>query len=238
MQPPIRRDDLVHSQAALRERLEECIARDKLSLANIEPFPFGFVFRPALSPRFRRWWETQAITQRFWLDSTELDPLGSQLLISREPFGSYAALCFWQDFTDTTNHLRVHHIGPALWEAHKTLLLTRIVNELAQKFGLIKRPLNSQQLPSYADAKWGILAQLKCPQAVELLEHYLCFPPPSDRSIPIHVKLGGNISCVLAFGAELARLGLCFNGLEDPALLDLQEWLRSAHKFQTVSATT
>src|SRR6516165_5476523 len=108
MQPPIRRDDLVHSQAALGARLEEFIARDKLNLTSIEPFPFGYVVRPSLSPRFRRWWETLTVTQRLWLDSSELDSLGSQLLIARDPLEICAALCFWQDFTLAANHLRIH----------------------------------------------------------------------------------------------------------------------------------
>jgi hypothetical protein len=235
MQPPIRRDDLVHSQAALGERLEELIARDKLSLTSIEPFPFGYVVRPSLSARFREWWETLTISQRFWLNSSELDSLGSQLLVSRDPFGLCAALCFWQDFSLAANHLRIHHIGPALWEAYKTSLLERIVAELTPKFGLVKRPLNSQETPNYADAKWGVLVQLKCDQATELLEDYLCLPSPRDRSIPSLVKFGGNVSCALAFGPQLARLGLMFNGLEDPALLDLQEWLRTVHKPQPVA---
>jgi hypothetical protein len=49
------------------------------------------------------------------------------------------------------------------------------------------------------------------------------------------VKLGGNISCILALGPQLTRLGLCFNGLEDPAVVDLQEWLSTVHKPQPVT---
>jgi hypothetical protein len=235
MESPIRRDDLDHTRSALRERMEENIARDKLSLVNIEPFPFGFVFRPALSARFRSWWETQSVTPRFWLDSAEIDSFGSQLLVARDPFGPCAALCFWQDFSLAANHLRIQEIGPALWAAHKTLLLGRIINELIPKLGLIKRPLNSQETPSYADTEWGILVHLKCEQATELLEDYFCVPVPRDRLIPSLVNLGGNVSGIIALGPQLARLGLCFNGLENPTVIDLQEWLSAVHKPQSIA---
>jgi hypothetical protein len=228
--PPIRRDDLIYSQVALTQRLEEFRARDRrLDLQNIEPFPWGFLLRPSLSERFRVWWATQHVRQHLWLDVTELDPLGSLFLLSRNPFGACAALCSWQDFTVASSHLRLHCIGPILWDRHKTLLLAHLIEELAQKFGLEQRPLNSCELPSYATTEWGTLIQVQPDQA--LLDS-LCLEPPVDPTLPILARLGGNLSSVLAFGPESVRIGLCWNGCEDPVILDLQDWLGAFHKSQ------
>jgi hypothetical protein len=230
--PPMRVDDLINSRAALGQRLKEFSFLDRIELSNIEPFPWGFSLRPSLSPRFRQWWEKQEdITQHLWIDSAELDSFGSSCLLSRDPFGICAAICSWRDLTVATDYLRQKCIGPALWNAYKTSLLERVVDELARKFGLEQRPLNSNELPNYSDTKWGPLVQFKGEQVPELLS-YLCYEPPKDLSLPILVRLGGNVCCVLSFGPESTRGGLCFNGYEDPAIVDLQGWLRSAHKSQ------
>jgi hypothetical protein len=228
--PPIRRDDLIYGQAALIRRLEEFRARDRrLDLQNIEPFPWGFLLRPSASERFRAWWATQYICQHLWLDVAELDPLGSLFLFSRDPFGACAALCSWQDFALASSHIRLNCIGPTLWDRHKLSLLAHLLEELAQKFGLEQRPLNSCELPSYATTEWGTLIQVQPDQVPHLLD-YLCLEPPVDSTLPILVKLGGNLSSVLAFGLESVRIGLCWNGCEDPVILDLQDWLGSVHK--------
>src|SRR6516225_2510593 len=97
--PPIRRSDLVHSEAGLRKALEELIARGRLELTAIEPVPpFGYIIRPpSLIPRLHDWLAAQKSSPRLWLDIIELDELGSQLLVAREPYGSALGLTAWQD---------------------------------------------------------------------------------------------------------------------------------------------
>jgi hypothetical protein len=235
MQSPIRRDDLVHSQASLRRCLEEFIWRDRLSLTQVEAYPFGFVVHPSLSPHSRAWLGTQKSRSHLWTDSIELDSFGSQLIIARAPYGLCAGFAAWQDAPLMANLLRLNYIGPALWGIHKSSLLACLIEELAPQFELVKRPLNTQQLPAYADTEWGVLVLLRAEQAPQLLD-YFHLPSPKDPSIPMLAKLGGNVSAVLAFGPETVRLGLCWNGLEDPVVLNLQDWLRSVH-ISPISAT-
>ena len=225
----MRVDDLINSREALRQRLEEFSFRDRIRLSNIEPFPWGFSLRLSLSSRFRHWWATQNISQHLWIDAAELDSFGSLCLLSRNPFGVCAGICSWRDLAVAADHLRLNRIGPVLWDIRRTELLGCVVDELVHKFSLQQRPLNSVELPSYSHTEWGVLIQLNEDQAALLLD-YFCLSPFTDLTLPILVKLGGNISSVLAFGLEVVRVGLCWNGCEDPVILDLQSWLRSVQK--------
>jgi hypothetical protein len=85
---PIRRTDLVHSEVSLRKALEEFIWRGRLELTAVEPVPpLGYIVRPpSLAPRLRDWLSTQKSSPRLWMDLIELDELGSQLLVAREPY--------------------------------------------------------------------------------------------------------------------------------------------------------
>jgi hypothetical protein len=118
-----------------------------------------------------------------------------------------------------------------LWETHKTLLLERVVEELSVRFTLVKRALNSRETAAYAQTEWGTLVTLKPEQGLELFE-YFCLPAPKHLDLPIITKLGGFIHSVAAFVPDMVRLGLCWNGFEDPACLFLQDWLRKPRKFQ------
>jgi hypothetical protein len=224
--PPLRASDLVNSHAALGQRLEEFSFRDQISLSNILPCPWGFALRPSLTPRFRQWWAGQDLSPHLWLDSTELDSFGSLCLLSRDPAIPYAAICSWREVEAAADYLRLACIGPSLWERYHTDLLGRVIGELVEKFALQKRPLNSAELPNYSDTKWGVLVQLYPEQSDQLI-NYLCLELPLERSLPILKKLGGNISSVVAFSPESVRIGLCFNGYEDAAIVELQDWLRS-----------
>jgi len=235
--PPIRRSDLVHSEACLRKALEELIARGRLELTAVEPVPpLGYVVRPrSLTPRLRDWLAAQKSSPRLWMDLIELDELGSQLLIAREPYGSGLGLSAWQDVSAIAGLLRTNVVGPNLWEAHKTALLDRVVEELKTQFDLVERALNSSELPAYARTDWGVLITLKPAQGLELFD-YSCLPAPKHLDLPILTKLGGFVHSIAAFGPDMARLGLCWNGFEDPACLFLQDWLRKTHKFQPAPA--
>jgi hypothetical protein len=232
--PPMRVDDLVNSRAALGQRLEEFIFRDRIELSNVEPFPWGFTLRPSLSSRFRQWWSAQNICRYLWIDVAELDPFGTLLLLSRDPSCLCAALCSWRDLELAADHLRLNHIGRVLWNNHRTELLGHVLGELTPKFSLHRRPLNSVGLPSYSDTEWGILIQFERDQADRLLE-YFCLELPPDWSLPILTKLGGNISCILAAGSEALRIGLCWNGCEEAVISDLQSWLRSARQSEPLN---
>jgi hypothetical protein len=236
MQSPIRRDDLIHSEAALRKTLEIIIWLGRLALSTVELVPpLGYLIRPReLTGQLRDWLTSQKSSPRLWMDASTLDDLGSQLFVPREPCCLCLGLAAWQDATSIANLLRVNHIGPILWETYKTTLLDRVVEELKGQFGLIKRALNSRETSAYAKTEWGILVTLKPEQGLQLFE-YFCLPAPKDLTLPIVAKLGGNISSVTAFGPETVRLGLCFNGFEGPACLALQDWLQNVH--QPVSAT-
>jgi hypothetical protein len=229
--PPMRVDDLVNSRAALGQRLEEFIFRDRIGLADIEPFPWGFSLRPSLSSRFCQWWAAQNIYRYLWIEAAELDSFGSLALLSRDPFGVCAAICSWRDLAVASDYLRLERIGPVLWDTHRTELLERVLGELTSKFNLQQRPLNSAELPSYSHTEWGILIQLKGDQASPLLE-YLCLGPLTDMTLPILAKLGGNVSSVLAFGSEALRVGLCWDSFEDTVIRELQGWLRSVRQSQ------
>ena len=108
-----------------------------------------------------------------WLDVAELDCYGTQLLVSRTPFGAYVALCEWQDQATAATHLRTQCIGPLLWNQHHCALLPLVIDELAQRFALNLRPLNSQELPLYCETKWGVLALFPPNQEAEVEEYSL-----------------------------------------------------------------
>jgi hypothetical protein len=235
---PIRRTDLVHSEASLRKALEKLIARGRLELTAVEPVsPLGYIVRPlSLTPRLRDWLAAQKGSPRLWLDVIELDELGSQLLVAREPYGLALGLAAWQDIPSIASLLRTNVIGPSLWEAHKTLLLGRVVEELSARFGLVKRALNSRETAAYAQTEWGVLITLKPEQGLELFE-YFCLPAPKHLDLPILAKLGGFVHSATGFGPDMVRLGLCWNGLEEPTCLFLQEWLKKTHKLQPATAS-
>jgi hypothetical protein len=240
MQPipsTLRREDLTHSQSSLLRALEGLIARGRLDLAAVEPVPpIGYIVRPAsLSPRLRDWLAAQKSSPRLWMDVIEVGELGSQLFVARELYGSAFALSAWQDASAIAGLLRTNVVGPLLWNTHKTLLLERVVEELSAQFGLVKRPLNSREVAAYAQTEWGILITLKSEQGLELFE-YFCLPEPRHFDLPIVAKLGGFVYSVAAFGSDTARIGLCWNGFEDPACLFLQEWLRKNRKNQPTPA--
>ena len=230
----LRRDDLTHSQSSLFRGLEELVARGRLELTAVEPVSLlGYIVRPpSLSPRLRDWLAAQKSSPRLWLDLIELDEFGSQLFVGRD--GSAFALCAWQDASAMAGLLRTSVVGPLLWNTHKTLLLERVIEELSAQFALVKRPLNSREVAAYAQAEWGFLATLKPEQGLELFE-YCCLPTPQHFDLPILAKLGGFVHCVAAFGLDTARIGLCWNGFENPACLFLQDWLRAVRKPQPIA---
>jgi hypothetical protein len=232
---PIRRADLVHGEANRGKILEELIARGRLELTAIDPVPLlGYIIRPpssSLPPRLGDWLTFQKSSQRLWLDVIELDELGSQLLVAREPYGSVLALSAWQDLPAMAARLRTTVIGPNLWETYRSGLLERMVEELSARFGLVKRALNSREPAAYAQTEWGFLLTLSPEQGLELFE-YFCQPTPKHFDLPIRVEVGGYLFSYIAFGPDLVRLGLCWNGFEDPACLFLQDWLRKTHKLQ------
>ena len=215
--PPIRVDDLVNSRAAVTQRLEEFVFRDRIKLSDIEPFPWGFCLRPSLSSRFEQWWVTQNISRYLWIEATELDAFGTLALLSRDRSCPCTAICSWRDLALAADYLRLNRIGPVLWNTHKTELLGVVLGEVTPKFNLQQRPLNSVGLPSYSNTEWGVLIQLERDQASSLLE-YFCLEPPSDWDLPILTKLGGNVSCVLAATSEVLRVGLCWNGCEEAVI--------------------
>jgi hypothetical protein len=230
---PMRRTDLVYSQSSLRKFLEEFVWLGRLELTAVEPVPpLGYIVQPpSLAPRLGDWLSGQKSSPRLWMDLIELDEFGSQLLIAREPYGSALGLSAWQDVSAIASLLRTSVIGPRLWETHKTSLLERVVEELSVRFSLVKRPLNSRETAAYAQTEWGTLLTLEPEQGLELFE-YFCLPAPKYLDLPIITRLGGFVHSIAAWGPDLMRLGLCWNGFENPACLFLQDWLRAAQKSQ------
>jgi hypothetical protein len=231
---PIRPGDLINSRQARLQWVEELVALDRLQLSNIEPFEWGFWLKLNRSERFLKWWiDRSPIEHLFLLEARELDRYGTYLVLSRHraftPQHAHAAICSWNDLPKAAEYLRTSCIGPLLWETYGPPVLSVYTQQILAALAIREQPLNSPQLPSYSEAKWGTLLRLDQGKSKEALVH-LCIEKPSDCSVPFLANLGANVFAVLAWSPlaqEPLRIGLCRHWNDDLAVKDLARWLKS-----------
>jgi hypothetical protein len=202
---------------------------------KVEPAVWGgFILRLSVSPRLEEWWAGRSDKKRhLWLDSVELDDLGTHLLFSRpiadKSDDTYAALCSWRDVPAAAADLRFRRLGPALMKAYGSSIFLSTVDEIAQAFQLEERHLNSTEVPGRCRLKWGHLLRFSG-QSVPAVLDYLNLEKPEHISLPILIKPGANLALVLAFSSsaeEPLRIGICCQWKDGLAIDDLGAWLRT-----------
>jgi hypothetical protein len=231
---PLRPDDLIHSRSAVLENTEKLIALDRLELEKVQPAAWGgFILQLSGSSRLEQWWSGRPDKKKhLWLDSSELDEFGTQLLLTRlindrTSGGIYAALCTWSDAPKAAADLRIRCLGPALIKAQGSAIFPATAQEIAQQFKLAEQPLNSTAVPCYCRLKWGYLKRFSGPSIPAVLD-YFNIAQPQDISLPVLFTLGANLALVLAFSpsVEELRIGLCCQWRTGLAIDNLGAWLR------------
>jgi hypothetical protein len=221
---PFRRNDLIHTDWALLERLEELLAHTKTSPANVVDFQGGYVVCNVSPIEVGRLWDIRNVVPRLWSDSMEIDSLGTTAHISRDPVG-FVTLSTWLEADVASAKLRKDFLGAALWSKHQSELLLVVAQQLTKKFSLVSRPANSTELPLIAKLAWGYLAQLPAAE-LSVLCDYIYLPPVKEYDLPIVHELGGHLVTVLAMRpGDRIKLALCFNSLERNPIHEFQNWL-------------
>jgi hypothetical protein len=242
---PMRADDFVHSRSARLDLLEQLTALDRLSLDAITPFVWGYETRLTGSSRLFNWWFAHPeIQQHAWLDSIELQPYGTCLLLNRQigatPYGRYGAICSWADLPQAAEHLRQSYVGPVLWNTYGEGILESYTAEIIHGLEIPGAPLNSSQLPSHCTAKWGELLRIDSANLARVLSYFVV-EKPSDCQQPLLVNLGAKTFAVFAFGSsqdEPLRIGLCRGWHDDLAVKDLRRWLKAGASSSTPKKTS
>jgi hypothetical protein len=230
---PMRVDDFVHSRNARLDLLEQIAALDRLSLDAITPVAWGYEIRLNGSSRVHKWWGDHEVQQHTLLDSIELHPYGTCLLLNRQigaaPYGRYGAICSWVDLPQAAEHLRQNYVGPALWNTYGEGILESYTAEIIRALSIPEAALNSSQLPSHCAIKWGELLRIDSAN-IERVLSYFVVGKPIDCQKPLLVSLGAKVFAVFAFGSaqdEPLRIGLCRNWHDDLVLKDLNRWLKA-----------
>ena len=234
---PMRVDDFVHSRNDRLDLLERLTALDRLSLDAITPAAVwgGFSIRLNGSAKFLSWWFAHPeIQQHAWLDSIELRPYGTCLILNRQigatPYGRYGAICSWADLPQAAEHLRQSYVGPDLWDTYREGILETYAAEIIRVLEIPEAALNSTQLPSHCAAKWGELLRIDSANLARVLSYFVV-GKPSDCHKPLLVSLGAKVFAIFAFGSaqeESLRIGLCRNLHDDLVLKDLGRWLKTS----------
>jgi len=219
---PFRRSDLIHSDNALRVRLEEFLAHWKIPLNNVIPNSWGIVIAGLSWLAAEELWQIRNASWHLWVTLAQIDPFGTTWIGSRHtPY--FGAVCAWPETGIALRQLQREFIGPALWDTYQSGIIEVILEELRVRFGFSEHPLNSSELPTVARVSWGYLIQLPASQLTDLREYFVL--GASEYDVPILHHLGGHLVLVLAVGLERIKLALCFDGGESPALQMLQDWL-------------
>jgi hypothetical protein len=229
---PFRRGDLVHTDQALGQRLEELLAQSKIAPANVHPFQGGYIVCGVTPIEASRLWDVHNVVSRLWSDSMEIDSLGTTAHFSRDPAG-FVALSTWLEADVASAKLRKDFVGAALWNKRQSELLPVVAQQLTKKFSLVSRPANSTELPSIVKLAWGYLAQLPAAE-LSALSDYIYLPAVKEYDLPIVHELSGHLVTVLAVRPEeRVKLALCFNSLERDPIQTFQRWL--FHPSQAVN---
>jgi hypothetical protein len=158
---PLRADDLIHTQRAILAQTEQLIARDRLDLSRVTQHNSCFVLRLNSSERLLKWWALQTINPHLWLDSAEVDSLGTNTLFSHrcgeKPSAAFAAVCSWRDLPVAAAHLRRRYIAPVLLEGFGSSVLSKTIEAITHELQLPQRPANSSELPNCCETAWGHL---------------------------------------------------------------------------------
>jgi hypothetical protein len=230
---PMRVDDFVHSRNARLDLLEQIAALDRLSLDAITPASWGYGIRFNGSSKLYKWWCDHEVQQHALLDSIELHPYGTCLLLNRQigatPYGRYGAICSWADLPQAVEHLRQNCVGPALWNTYGEGILESYTAEIIRALSIPEAALNSSQLPCHCTIKWGELLRIDSANIERVLSYFVVGKPLDCRK-PFLVSLGAKVFAVFAFGSaqdEPLRIGLCRNWHDDLVLKDLNRWLKA-----------
>ena len=228
----MRVDDFVHSRNARLDLLEQIVALDRLSLDAITPISWGYEIRLNGSSRLHKWWFDHEVQPHAWLDSIELGPYGTCLLLNQQigaaPYGRYGAICSWTDLPQAGEHLRQTFVGAALWETYREDILPIYTAEIIRALEIPEAALNSSQLPSHCAIKWGKLLRIDSAN-IERVLSYFVVERSLDCQKPFLADLGAKVFAVFAFGSsqeEPLRIGLCRNWHDDLAIKDLSRWLK------------
>jgi hypothetical protein len=245
IESPTRESDLPHSQDAVLTRTQEVLALARTPLSKVESINRGFFLEltTPLSLRFLRWWESLPLKEHhLWMDSAEIDLLGTQIFLSHElisrnptnpfhrpiekPFGCYAIVCSYRQAASAIAYLRREHLGPALLNAYGTDLFSVASNQIIDALELTEGSFNSLALPHYCRTRWGLVLRIDAPN-VERVSGYFNVEHPADCSIPIVDDLGAMLSIVYAFssGEEALRVALCPRTNESSTVHELGQWL-------------
>jgi hypothetical protein len=246
IEPPMRESDLPHSQDAVLARTAEVVALTRTPLSKVASIKPGFFLEPTtpLSPRSLHWWESLPVKgHHLWMDSAEVDLLGTQIFLSHEcisrhpanpfhrpiekPFGAYAIVCSYRQAVSATAYLRREHLGPALLAAYGPDLFALTSDRIIRALELPEGSYNSVVLPHYCRTQWGTLLRIDHGNLRRVLD-YFNVEDPIDCAIPTLDDLGGMISIVYAFssGEEALRVALCSRTNESLAVHDLSRWLK------------
>jgi hypothetical protein len=241
---PLRLSDLIHSQNATLARTEEVIARDRLEVSRVEPLAWGFEVNPRLSQPFVEWMQALRRTHHLWLDSAELDPFATTVILSHvfhtdsdanpfhkpldSPLGAWAALCPWYWAVEAVAYLRREVLGPLLLAAYGADdLFRKTIREITADLALSEGSFNSVALPLYCQTEGGgIVLRLNRPNVARVLDYFNA-EEPDDGSIPTVVTLGGLIDTVYAAGPSEVRLAICPAHCTPQAIDSLSCWLHS-----------
>jgi hypothetical protein len=233
---PMRADDFVHSRNSRLDLLEQIAALDRLSLEAITPVSWGYWVRLNGSSKLYKWWCDHEVQQHALLDSIELHPYGTCLLLNRQigvtPYSRYGAICSWADLPRAAEHLRQSYVGPALWNTYGEGILESYTAEIIRALSIPEAALNSSQLPSHCAIKWGKLLRIDSAN-LERVISYFVVERPLDCQRPFLADLGAKVFAVFAFGSaqeEPLRIGLCRNWHDDLAIKDLSRWLKVGAK--------
>jgi hypothetical protein len=239
---PMRVDDFVHSRNDRLDLLEQLTALDRLSLDAITPATVwgGFSIRLNGSAKFQSWWFAHPEIQRHtWLDSIELNPYGTCLILNRQigatPYGRYGAICSWTNLPQAAEHLRQSYVGPTLWDTYREGILETYTAEVIHALEIPEAALNSSQLPSHCAIKWGKLLRIDS-ATLERVLSYFVVERPLDCQKPFLADLGAKVFAVFAFGSsqeEPLRIGLCRNWHDDLVIKDLGRWLKTGASSPT-----
>jgi hypothetical protein len=212
--------------------LEELLALAKIPLARVNPFPQGYVLCEVPLVEINDVWSVRNERAHLWTNSMEIDALGTTIQVSKEPVG-FVAMSAWLDTQVASQKLCKDFIGEALWAKHQSGLINVVVQQLVQKFGLVARSVNSQEIPSVAKLSWGYLIQLP-PNEWATLSDQIYLPALREFDLPIVHELGGHLITVLAIRpTDRVKLALCFNSMEREPIHEFQHWL--FHKSESVA---
>jgi hypothetical protein len=235
---PVRQSDFVNSSSARGEWMEELSALAKLRPdSSIELFNWGYLLHLRSSSQFLEWYLKRPNTQQLLLlETIELDGFGTRLSLNKKiadlPFATYGTVCSWPDLSQATEYLRVHCVGPILWNSHHDNILPVYAQDITSALQIPAGSLNSSQLPGHCITKWGVLLRIDSAGVQRALD-YFAVEQPADCERPLAINLGGNVVAVFAFSPcskEPLRIGLCRNWADDLALKDAARWLKSFNR--------